>query len=73
MLHKRYKWCILFNEMSKREAKVITVGVRVTPDFHALLKKYAEKEHRTVANFMRSTAQKYIEDLEIGLDSADKV
>jgi len=58
--------------MSKREAKVITVGVRVTPEFHVLLRKYADKEHRTVANFMRSVANQYIENLEIGLDESDK-
>ena len=46
------------------KAKVITVGVRVTPEFHVLLKKYADKEHRTVANFMRSVANQYIENLE---------
>jgi len=60
------------NEVSKREAKVITVGVRVTPEFHALLKKYADMEHRTIANFMRNATQKYIADLEKELDESDK-
>ena len=58
--------------MSTREAKIITVGVRVTPEFHARLKKYADVENRTIANFVRSATAKYIEGLEIGLDESDK-
>jgi len=63
----------LLNEMNKREAKTLTIGVRVTPEFHELLKKYADREHRTIANFMRSAAKRYIEKMENGVEKSDEL
>jgi len=59
--------------VNKGAAKIITVGVRVTPEFHAILKKYADKENRTVANFMRSATKKYIERMENGLEKSNEL